>query len=248
MSPVLLILLIALQVIIFGGLIYAFRRIFSYNVLSATKHLEVLSQDFNQKQEILKKKLEEAERIYQEKLIDAQDVANQVKAKAVTEAQQEKDKIIQQARKQGEDIVQQADKTSQLLAAELDERVKRESIVYAVELIQHVIPARLREETHSREVADLIEIGLRQLDNLQVSGDVTEIRITSAFALTDKERSAIQNKLRERIKREINFKEEVNPQLVAGVVVNIGSLVIDGSLKYKVQEAAKKEILKSQSK
>ncbi|OGX18724.1 MAG: hypothetical protein A3K83_03355 [Omnitrophica WOR_2 bacterium RBG_13_44_8b] len=239
MSITLLILLVVMQVIIFGGLIFILRRIFSLNVTDATKHLEDLSQDFNQKQESLNKKLEEAERTFQEKITTAQDEANKIKMQAMTEAQAEKDKIIQQARVQGQEIIQQADRTSQLIIRELDERIEREAIAKACELIQSVLPPALKREIHSRMVSDLVESAFSQLDKLQISDDVKEGKVSSAAVLSEEQRKAIKDKLKKKLNREINLKEDVDPKLVAGVVITAGSVVIDGSLKYKIQEEAR---------
>ncbi len=39
--------------------------------------------------------------------------------------------------------------------------------------------------------------------------------------------------------REVPVLEEVHPELIAGLKITLGSLVIDGSLKYKIKEVSK---------
>lgn len=237
MSPFLLILLIALQLIIFAGLIYVFRRIFSSNVISATKHLEGLSQDFNQKQESLKKKLEEAERIYQEKLADAQEVANKIKEQFLKEAQGEKDKIISDAYQKAEEVMQQADKARQSLIAEIEQKIEERSLQHAVSLVQRALPERIRQEIHSRWFDDLAGSVFEQLERLHIPQDASEAKVMSAFALDDKQRTALLTKIQDKLKRSINLKEEIDPNIIAGVIINIDGLIFDGSLRFKIQEA-----------
>ena len=234
------------MLIIFGALIYVLHRIFSRNVVFATKHLEDLSHDFNQKQEELKNKLEEAERICHEKITQAEEEANKIKLQLIKEAQDEKDKIIQQAHGQGEDIIKQADKASQMLISESTERIAREAINQAARLITTVLPAQLKQDTHERWINDLIESGFEHLDKLQLPAEITEAKVSSAFALTEVQRCAIKDKLDRKLNREVSLLEDVNSELVAGIVVTVGSMVLDGSLRYKIQEAAKKQILKQQ--
>jgi F0F1-type ATP synthase delta subunit len=47
------------------------------------------------------------------------------------------------------------------------------------------------------------------------------------------------NKLQEKLGIQINLKEEADQGLIAGLVVSIGSLSLDGSLKFKIQEEAR---------
>jgi F0F1-type ATP synthase delta subunit len=77
------------------------------------------------------------------------------------------------------------------------------------------------------------------LNKAQVCQEVKQAKVVSAFALTEKERSEIKHRLKECLGREFNLEEEVCPQLVAGLVINLGSLVLDGSLRYEIQEAAR---------
>ena len=45
-------------------------------------------------------------------------------------------------------------------------------------------------------------------------------------------------KLEQLLDRRIALKEEVNPEIVAGIIINIGSVVLDGSLRNKIKEQA----------
>jgi len=49
----------------------------------------------------------------------------------------------------------------------------------------------------------------------------------------------LSKKLKSLLSTDIPIKEEVDPRIVAGMVIHIGSLVLDGSLKNKIQEKAR---------
>ena len=61
--------------------------------------------------------------------------------------------------------------------------------------------------------------------------------IVSAFPLTDKQKEDLKQKLKKKIGADIALKAEVNNALIGGFVVTIGSVVIDASMKYKIQKA-----------
>ncbi len=231
--------IIVLQILLFAGLIYVFRRLITQDVTSATRHLEELSQDYNEKEKKINKLLDEAEAKADELIIQAQTEAGNQKSQILEEAQKEKEKIFLDARTHSEEIIQQAERARQQLLSEIEERIAKEAAIKAGELIQHTLPEEFRKLVHSHWVEDLIEGGLTRPEHLHIPEDATEIGITSAFALDDSQRKRIIKKLKDILGRELTIKEKVDPGEVAGVVINIGSLVLDGSLKNKIREKAR---------
>jgi F0F1-type ATP synthase membrane subunit b/b' len=236
----LIVSLIALQVVVFIILIFVFRRIMTVNVVSASKHLEELSQDYDKKQKEIDDGLGEAKRKAHEIISSAQNDAEKQKEQIIKEAQAERDAIISQARAQSNDLIQQADKSRQLLISEIDERIAKVAIEKACELIKDVLPEKFKEDAHSYWVEELIRDGLDHLEHLNISDEVREIKVMSAFPLNETQRKILLMKFRDIFKREITVKEETDPGVVGGLIVNIGDLVLDGSLKGKIQERAKK--------
>ena len=58
--------------------------------------------------------------------------------------------------------------------------------------------------------------------------------VTSAKPLSPAQRAALQASLKSSIKREIRMTESVDPSLLGGLVVKVGSRQIDSSLKSKL--------------
>ncbi|MFH0731476.1 MAG: F0F1 ATP synthase subunit delta [Candidatus Omnitrophota bacterium] len=235
----LIIALISVQVIIFAGLLFFFRRILTRNVASATQHLDELNQDYTKKEEEANKLLQEA-RLHSEKTIETtRTQAEELKEKIIKDAETEKDKLLKEARGQSDAIIQQADRSRGALLSELDERISKEAINKACLLIESILPEEFKVKVHSQWIEELIEKSFGELKNLQIPDDITEAKVISAFALTQKQKNFIAKKLQDLLNRDISLSEEVDTQLVAGVIVKIGSLVLDGSFKNKIQQQAK---------
>jgi F0F1-type ATP synthase delta subunit len=232
----LIVLVILLQVIIFIGLIAVFRRVLNQNVVSATQHLEELNEEYDKKELEVSKRLEEAKLKYEEVMAKAQEEAEREKTKIIKEAESEKDKVLTAARSGSEEIMQQADKSRQLLLAELEQRIAKEAINKACELIQNTLPQNFKRGIHSQWVKELTEGGFSQLTQLRIPEGIKEVKITSAFSLKEEERKELSKKLKKLLSRDVVLKEEIDPKVVAGLIVNVGSLVLDGSLKNKIQE------------
>lgn len=235
----LIISLILFQVFIFVGLALMLRRIMTKNVTDATRHLEELNQDYAKKEEELNRQLQEAQQKSQNILKEAQGEAEKLKTQTIKEAEGERDKILEQARTQSDTVIQQAEKSRQVLIAELEERIKTEAVNKACELMQVTLPEQFKQDVHLHWVEELLENGFSQLEHLRLPQGIREIKITSAFPLTEGQRKNLSKKLKNVLGDEMVLKEEVEPKVVAGLIITIGSLVLDGSLKNKIKEHAK---------
>lgn len=227
-----------LILIIFIILIVVFRQVLNQNVIVATKHLEELNEDYDKKQKEIDRRLEEANRTAKELVVKAQEEAEKEKSRIIKETEAERDKILKEARAGSEEIIQQADKSRQLLLSELDERVAKEAVNKACELIQRTLPEQFKRDIHSQWIKELAEASLNQMSRLHLPEEVQEVKITSAFSLREEERRSLSKKLKELLGKDVTLKEEVDSNIVAGLIVTIGSLVLDGSLKNKIQEQA----------
>lgn len=62
-----------------------------------------------------------------------------------------------------------------------------------------------------------------------------EAQVTSAEKITQGQASALKKKLQKILGQDIAFEVEVNPEILGGLVVKVGSKVIDSSLKTKLE-------------
>ncbi len=230
--------LLIIQVVVFAGLLFFLRYILTHSVTNATTHLEELSKDYAKKQEEAKKQLEQANKESGKIVSDAQVEAVKRKNATSEEAQKEKDRIIQEAQQKSEQMIKQAEKTCELLKQEIDEKINVRAAEKSVELIQKAIPDKFRQELHTLWLKEFLK-GDFQLDRLHLSGDIKEAEVVSAFALAEGQRKELKTKLSKKLGENIMLKEKVDAVLIAGIIINFGSVVIDGSLKYKIQQEAK---------
>lgn len=232
--------LVLFQLIVFAVLIIMLRRIMGRNIVSATRHIEELSADYANKEKEITRQLEEAKQQSQATIAGAQEEAQAQRAQTIKEAQAEKEKILNQARLKGEEIIRQADKSRQLIVEEMQERIDAQAVDKACELIQQALPEKFKQEVHTRWVKELIAGGFGELKQLQVQPGIRQIKVTCAFSLTDEERGSLVKKLKEALGPDITVTEEVDSKIVAGLIIAIDSLVLDGSFRNRINEKARR--------
>ncbi|RPE75839.1 F0F1 ATP synthase subunit delta [Vulcaniibacterium tengchongense] len=79
------------------------------------------------------------------------------------------------------------------------------------------------------EIADLFE------EQRLESERVVKAKVTAAAELPGAELDAIKAALRKRFGREVELETAVDPSLIGGAVIDAGDVVIDGSLKGKLE-------------
>ena len=91
---------------------------------------------------------------------------------------------------------------------------------------------------HNRRVAELPAM-IRAFHAIAAAqrGEVTA-EVASAHALTDEQVAALEQKLRAREGRTVKLRTRVDPDLLGGLVVTVGSKRIDGSIRTRLNSLA----------
>ena len=230
---------LVLQIAIFLGLALLLRLLFLKHLTSATTHLQALSAEYTKRHDELKQRLEQTEQQYREQMVRAKTEAEQLVAGAKQEADASKGRVLEEARVEGERIIQQAMESRDALRKELEQGMEARAITRACELIQQVLPGQLREGIQSHWLDELLKNGLSHLERVTMQEAVEEVRVVSAFPLNAEQRRLLHDQVKKALGREVPVKEETDPGLVAGLILTLGSVVFDGSLASKLQQAAR---------
>jgi F-type H+-transporting ATPase subunit b len=231
--------LVLIELVTFSVLLVVMKIILNRNVTSATAQLHELNQDYNIKVEEANKRKQEVDHYYDEMLLKAKADAEKNKVLILREAQATQDMVLKQARQQSEEIIGQAQKAQELALAEIDGRIEERAMDRACELVGAVLSSDMNEALHKLWVKELLKTSLEDADRLHVPEDLQEVQVVSAFPLSEEQRSLIEKKLKELLGHAFTLTEKVQPEMIAGLQIQLGSLWIDGSLRAKVKEASR---------
>lgn len=228
--------LVVLQLVVFLILVFFLRLYFSRNVSSATAHLHELNADYSQKLEEAKKRQVEADKYYNDMVTKAKAEAERSKVQILTEARETQASMLADARRQSQDIISQATNARQEMLDEVDQNVELRSTEKAAQMLEATLPEIITKQLHEQWVAELLKNGFGELPHMNLPADVKEAKVVSAYPLSAEQRAALQKKIRETIKKELPLTAEVDGSLVAGLVVSVGSMIVDGSLRLKIKD------------
>ncbi len=85
--------------------------------------------------------------------------------------------------------------------------------------------------------SDLIMEMQQQFERLlKQANKVVEVQITSAIELPEETRAKIRRKIEESTGKQVEFSETVDQNILGGLVLRFGDLIVDGSLKAKLEQ------------
>ena len=232
----LIIQLIIIQVMTFAALVFVLRKIMYSASFGETKRLQQLNQENAKKTQELANKIEEAEKQYQEKLAHAEDEVKKLKSQANEEVNKLKEEALSKAKQESERIVNQALNTKEKLKEEIASQMKEKSVEQSLRLIQDVLSLKNQTLVHEGLIDDVIEeIEKLEQGRLQARTDKGELITPHAIDKSRKEK--IKAVLSKKTGKKIALEEKIDKEVIAGITIKLGSLVIDGSLAGKLKEA-----------
>ncbi len=83
------------------------------------------------------------------------------------------------------------------------------------------------------EIADHFDALKARVEN------TIDVTVTSAAPLSVAQQKTIAKALKDRLGREVNLQTEVNENLIGGAVIRAGDVVIDGSLRSRLEDLSK---------
>ena len=82
------------------------------------------------------------------------------------------------------------------------------------------------------EIAEHFEALKAEVENM------VDVVVTSATPISDKQKDTIGKALRERLGRDVSIETEIDENLIGGAVIKAGDVVIDGSLRARLEGLA----------
>lgn len=193
--------------------------------------------------------------LHEENLIKEQQLTDELKrAKAEGDAEikrsrEEAGLIMEEARKEGlklrAEMEDQAKAKAEKIIADGNIELERSkekhlkeseahSLALAMKLVEELLSQKDKENLQQEFISEIIaEIAKLPKDQFAIVSD--KVKISSSHLLRKDQKENLQQVLKEKTGKEMIFEESLKKELIGGLILEIGGLVIDGSLKNKLQ-------------
>lgn len=225
------------QILILGVVITLLRRLIFSDTNSAINRLTKLDNMNREKEKLLARKLEQAQKQIDEQKQVIQDEEQRIKAEARRAANQLHEDIIRKAKEEGDDIIRKAQATKEQIRTDAMVEAEGKMIEICSEILNKTLSTVVQAQMNDKLVEEFIT-ELEKADLSKINSDVNEIEIISSLPVAASDQEKIKKALQTKLNRQVRLYSNEDPKLLGGILMKIGTMVVDGSLAERVHEAA----------
>lgn len=228
---------IIFQIIVFGAVIYFLKKILYGDTESAINRLGHVYQDLLNKQAELAQKIEGAEKEYEQKKEEGNTIVEKMKNEAMDEVHKKEDELLKRARGEAEEIISKAESSRDEYYRQIEANVSKKMVDLIADLLAGIFTPKTLQSIHEEMLRDFIDRA-KSFDLSSVDLTVDHMIIRTPFPLRKEETERINALVVSKLNRPIQLQELADPDLAAGVILQFGTLVLDGSLMNAIKENA----------
>jgi len=226
---------IVIQFGVFAVIVFVLKKLLLGDTMNAVNRLKLISQENEKREQELSKKIKEQEEEYRKKLAQAEDETKKIKEQAKKETEKMKQELLDEARRESDSILISARRSKERMQQEIYQELEGKAIDYAYQLTDSVFSEKIKESFNKQFVDELIE-ELKNLDESHINIEVNQAEFISSHTLEEAQKKKAKDVLFKKLGREIKIKEKLDKKLLAGLVIKLDSLIIDGSLLNRLKE------------
>jgi len=230
-----LIQLVIIQIITFAAIVFALRKLLYTETAKEAGRLKQLKQEAAVRQRELTQKIEAAENAYREKITKAEEDIRAFRLKAEEQTEETKKEIINKANEESVRIVNAASNAKEKMREEIALEMRKKTPELASNIFTEVLSDKVKLMVH-KELVKEVANEVKKIDEAKFNLKIKIGELDSAYPLDKDEKNSLSSTVTERLGYKISFEDKVDKHLVAGVVIRLGTLVIDGSLANRLRQ------------
>ena len=227
--------LVLIQVTTFVLIILFLRWLLYSHVSRALRRLKQLNQENLEKENALKEELERAKRDAEREVKEGQRKAEEIRRQAREEAEKDREEIVSHARKEAKRLINEATRECQRKETELTLETQEKSVYLATDMIKNIFTEKGQENLQVQLIDELIG-EIERLERGKVKAEGKKAEVVCAYPLEKAQKKKLIDILSSKLNRPIAVTENVDQEIVAGLIIRLGGFVIDGSIKNKLKK------------
>lgn len=226
------------QIVILTVIVVVLKRLIFQDTNSAVNRLTRLDNINREKEKKLSQKLEETDRILREKMEQLAEEEKKMKMEAERAANQLHDDIVKKARDEGEEILKKAYAARAKIRSDAMIEAEGKIMDISVEVLSEVLGPMAAKSLNDQLVRDYLE-ELEKTDMTLVQ-NAKKVQLISSSKIDDALMQKVSKLVSEKIGHPIEVTGKEDKSVIAGVVMKFGTMVIDDSLRERLEGAIKK--------
>lgn len=230
-----LIQLLILQIITFVGIIFVLRLVFYRQLNSAIVRLKRLHEENLAREEELKQELERIKQERETELAKAKEEAARIIKEAKEKSERLGAQLEEQAKEQVKNMLEQSQAKQAAKEMELISKHQDLALELSIQMLELTFTQQGKEGLQHQLITELIE-GIKNLEEEKFTVKTKEIKVTTAYPLDTHQKLELARIFSDKMGEAVELEEASDPAIIAGLIVQIGALTLDGSLRNKLKK------------
>ena len=234
---------VVVHVVVLTLIILVIKRLLLNDTMKAVARIRDVESEVRKREEAIRRQIAEHEQEFASKKAEAEEALEEQRRKTEKEVAKMRDQVIAEARTEADKLIDQAKSNEEQFRKQIAQNMEEKAIEYGGQIFSLVFSERIGEELNKAFIQELLD-ALQEMDTTGIVIDATDADFTCSHPMIPEQRKRLEELLKDKFGSEIPVQESVKPDILAGLIMKLGSLEIDGSLLNRYREAAE-EVKKS---
>jgi F0F1-type ATP synthase delta subunit len=217
-------------------IVVGLKQLLSRDIVKAAEKLREAEGELGKKEDAIRKRIEENEAEFRRKSAEAQETLARTREAMEKDLAKNRDQILEDAKKERDRIMEDAVRGQEKLKQELIREAEAHTFEYAGRIYEMVFSEEIGKKLDHAFLDELLA-ALDEMDASSITVDAPAIEVECSHPLEEAHKGRIRTLVAKKFGSELDLRETVNAELIAGVRMKMGSLEIDGSLLNRFREA-----------
>ncbi|MBP6944359.1 MAG: F0F1 ATP synthase subunit delta [Candidatus Omnitrophica bacterium] len=231
-----LIPMIILQVVTFAALVFVLRKLMYSASAEEAKRLKQMEEEYLRRTQDLSAKMESVDKEYRAKVTIAEEEARRLREEAKVEAEKIKEESLSKAHDESERIVNQAVNTRSKIKQEIEAQAQSKVLDASRKLVAKVLSSKQLKRMHEDLVEELIG-ELEKADGRKLAEAAEKGEVSVPYEMGREWVEKIAAAVSKKAGKKVSLTEKADKGVVAGAVIKLGSIIIDGSIIGRLKDA-----------
>ncbi len=230
--------IVLVHVVILVVLVLGIRLVLRATASKAVARVRQVEEEVRKQEEELHREKDRLERELADRKAESERQIEALRDEAKREAVHAKEKALSEAKKDAQKIIDQAKANEKKLREQIEREMEDKAVDYGGQIFKLVFSDLVNAELNQIFTGELVD-ALNEIEPGSITVDTGEALISTSHTLSEETRSRLEKVLREKFHEKAEIRETIDEELMSGIVLKMGSLEIDGSLRNRYQEAVR---------
>ncbi len=229
--------IVVAHVLVLGAILFTIKRMLVGDTLKAVGRISEAESEIRKKEESMRQELEQMKLEFAAKRTTVEEDLQERREELERELAQSKSVTMEKAKRDASDLLDKAKKEERRQRDRLSQEMESKAIDFASKMFRLVFSERLNDALNRAFIDELID-ALEDTDSAGITVDSGDTQFSASHEIDADQKKRLQEVLKNKFSIDVNISEKIQEELLAGLVIKLGSLEIDGSLLSRYQEAA----------